>query len=70
MYFLLTSILFGFQLSLMSELGFGGVLLYIDPCDVPPSHHTWHEAFTVTLNPEGNPAMGEWMRFNNRGFFE
>lgn len=47
------------QLSLLSELGFGGVLLYIDPCDAPPDHHAWHQAFRVTLNPGGNPAMGE-----------
>lgn len=45
------------QLSLLSELGFGGVLLYIDPCDAPPGSHTWHQAFRVTLNPGGNPAI-------------
>uniref|UniRef100_A0A3Q3WBY5 Uncharacterized protein n=1 Tax=Mola mola TaxID=94237 RepID=A0A3Q3WBY5_MOLML len=48
-----------YKLSLLSELGFGGVLLYIDPCDAPPGRHTWHQAFRVTLNPGGNPAMGE-----------
>lgn len=47
------------QLSLLSELGFGGALLYIDPCDAPPGRHTWNQAFRVTLNPGGNPAMGE-----------
>uniref|UniRef100_A0A3Q3W0J2 Uncharacterized protein n=1 Tax=Mola mola TaxID=94237 RepID=A0A3Q3W0J2_MOLML len=46
-----------YKLSLLSELGFGGVLLYIDPCDAPPGRHTWHQAFRVTLNPGGNPAM-------------
>uniref|UniRef100_A0A3P8RFH6 N-acetylated alpha-linked acidic dipeptidase like 2 n=1 Tax=Astatotilapia calliptera TaxID=8154 RepID=A0A3P8RFH6_ASTCA len=46
-----------YKLSLLSELGFGGVLLYIDPCDGPPSRHTWHQAFRVTLNPGGNPAI-------------
>ncbi|XP_041861463.1 inactive N-acetylated-alpha-linked acidic dipeptidase-like protein 2 [Melanotaenia boesemani] len=45
-----------YKLSLLSELGFGGVLVYIDPCDAPLSHHTWHQAFRVTLNPGGNPA--------------
>uniref|UniRef100_A0A3B4ZX47 N-acetylated alpha-linked acidic dipeptidase like 2 n=1 Tax=Stegastes partitus TaxID=144197 RepID=A0A3B4ZX47_9TELE len=47
-----------YKLSLLSELGFGGVLLYIDPCDAPPGHHTWRQAFRVTLNPGGNPANG------------
>uniref|UniRef100_A0A669CE99 N-acetylated alpha-linked acidic dipeptidase like 2 n=1 Tax=Oreochromis niloticus TaxID=8128 RepID=A0A669CE99_ORENI len=47
-----------YKLSLLSELGFGGVLLYIDPCDGPPSRHTWRQAFRVTLNPGGNPAIG------------
>uniref|UniRef100_A0A3Q4AXE5 Uncharacterized protein n=1 Tax=Mola mola TaxID=94237 RepID=A0A3Q4AXE5_MOLML len=47
-----------YKLSLLSELGFGGVLLYIDPCDAPPGRHTWHQAFRVTLNPGGNPSMG------------
>uniref|UniRef100_A0A3Q4HDK6 N-acetylated alpha-linked acidic dipeptidase like 2 n=1 Tax=Neolamprologus brichardi TaxID=32507 RepID=A0A3Q4HDK6_NEOBR len=46
-----------YKLSLLSELGFGGVLLYIDPCDGPPSRHTWRQAFRVTLNPGGSPAI-------------
>ncbi|XP_062280159.1 inactive N-acetylated-alpha-linked acidic dipeptidase-like protein 2 [Scomber scombrus] len=45
-----------YKLSLLSELGFGGALLYIDPCDAPPGRHIWHQAFRVTLNPGGNPA--------------
>uniref|UniRef100_A0A3Q1BZI3 N-acetylated alpha-linked acidic dipeptidase like 2 n=1 Tax=Amphiprion ocellaris TaxID=80972 RepID=A0A3Q1BZI3_AMPOC len=51
-----------YKLSLLSELGFGGVLLYIDPCDAPPGHHIWHQAFRVTLNPGGNPANGGWSK--------
>lgn len=47
------------QLSLLSELGFGGVLLYVDPCDAPLDRHTWHQAFRVTLNPGGNPASSK-----------
>ncbi|KAF3691342.1 Inactive N-acetylated-alpha-linked acidic dipeptidase-like protein 2 [Channa argus] len=47
-----------YKLSLLSELGFGGVLLYIDPCDNPPGRHTSHQAFRVTLNPGGNAAIG------------
>lgn len=59
-FFLLTvSLCVYVQLSLLSELGFGGALLYIDPCDAPPGRHTWNQAFRVTLNPGGNPAMGE-----------
>ncbi|XP_067370328.1 inactive N-acetylated-alpha-linked acidic dipeptidase-like protein 2 isoform X2 [Channa argus] len=46
-----------YKLSLLSELGFGGVLLYIDPCDNPPGRHTSHQAFRVTLNPGGNAAI-------------
>uniref|UniRef100_A0A3Q0RKK4 N-acetylated alpha-linked acidic dipeptidase like 2 n=1 Tax=Amphilophus citrinellus TaxID=61819 RepID=A0A3Q0RKK4_AMPCI len=46
-----------YKLSLLSELGFGGVLLYIDPCDGPPSRRSWRQAFRVTLNPGGNPAV-------------
>ncbi|TKS74162.1 Inactive N-acetylated-alpha-linked acidic dipeptidase-like protein 2 [Collichthys lucidus] len=49
-------------LSLLSELGFGGALLYIDPCDAPAGHHTWHQAFRVTLNPGGIPAIAEVSR--------
>ncbi|XP_029904671.1 inactive N-acetylated-alpha-linked acidic dipeptidase-like protein 2 [Myripristis murdjan] len=45
-----------YKLSLLSQLGFGGVLLYVDPCDAPPDRHVWHQAFRVTLNPGGNPA--------------
>ncbi|CAB1445184.1 unnamed protein product [Pleuronectes platessa] len=48
-----------YKLSLLSELGFGGALLYVDPCDAPPGRHTWNQAFRVTLNPGGNPAIGE-----------
>lgn len=47
------------QLSLLSDMGFGGVLLYLDPCDVPPGQNMWNQAFRVTLNPGGNPAVGE-----------
>ncbi|KAM3876219.1 inactive N-acetylated-alpha-linked acidic dipeptidase-like protein 2 [Diretmus argenteus] len=47
-----------YKLSLLSELGFGGVLLYVDPCDTPPDRHqALHQAFRVTLNPGGNPSV-------------
>ncbi|KAM4628730.1 inactive N-acetylated-alpha-linked acidic dipeptidase-like protein 2 [Polymixia lowei] len=45
-----------YKLSLLSELGVGGVLLYVDPCDSPPDRHIWHQAFRVTLNPGGDPS--------------
>ncbi|XP_053708516.1 inactive N-acetylated-alpha-linked acidic dipeptidase-like protein 2 isoform X1 [Synchiropus splendidus] len=47
-----------YKLSLLSEMGFGGVLLYLDPCDAPPGRHIFHQAFSVTLNPGGNPTAG------------
>ncbi|XP_055364304.1 inactive N-acetylated-alpha-linked acidic dipeptidase-like protein 2 isoform X2 [Betta splendens] len=45
-----------YKLSLLSELGFAGVLLYVDPCDAPAGHRVSRQAFRVTLNPGGNPA--------------
>lgn len=46
-----------YKLSLLSELGFGGVLLYVDPCDCPREHNLRNQAFRVTLNTGGNPDM-------------
>ncbi|XP_058648330.1 inactive N-acetylated-alpha-linked acidic dipeptidase-like protein 2 isoform X2 [Onychostoma macrolepis] len=40
-----------YKLSLLAEVGFGGCLLYVDPCDAPFGNKT----FGVTLNPGGNP---------------
>ncbi|XP_034035088.1 inactive N-acetylated-alpha-linked acidic dipeptidase-like protein 2 [Thalassophryne amazonica] len=51
-----------YKLSILSQMGFGGVLLYIDPCDGTRSRHIWHQAFRVTINPGGNPAIGEISR--------
>ncbi|XP_028300449.1 inactive N-acetylated-alpha-linked acidic dipeptidase-like protein 2 isoform X2 [Gouania willdenowi] len=45
-----------YKLSLLAGLGFGGVLLYVDPCDAPLGRSNWNQAFRVTLNPGGNPA--------------
>ncbi|KTF74939.1 hypothetical protein cypCar_00040961, partial [Cyprinus carpio] len=42
-------------LSLLAEVGFGGCLLYVDPCDAPFGNKT----FGVTLNPGGNPFFRE-----------
>ncbi len=43
------------QLSLLAEVGFGGCLLYVDPCDASFGNKT----FGVTLNPGGNPLFRE-----------
>uniref|UniRef100_A0A672SSL1 N-acetylated alpha-linked acidic dipeptidase like 2 n=1 Tax=Sinocyclocheilus grahami TaxID=75366 RepID=A0A672SSL1_SINGR len=44
-----------YKLSLLAEVGFGGCLLYVDPCDAPFGNKT----FGVTLNPGGNPFIRE-----------
>uniref|UniRef100_A0A671MIR6 N-acetylated alpha-linked acidic dipeptidase like 2 n=1 Tax=Sinocyclocheilus anshuiensis TaxID=1608454 RepID=A0A671MIR6_9TELE len=44
-----------YKLSLLAEVGFGGCLLYVDPCDAPFGNKT----FGVTLNPGGNPFFRE-----------
>ncbi|XP_045150923.1 inactive N-acetylated-alpha-linked acidic dipeptidase-like protein 2 [Echinops telfairi] len=45
-----------YKLSLLEKAGFGGVLLYIDPCDVPRATHLGSDAFLVSLNPGGDPS--------------
>ncbi|XP_051528111.1 inactive N-acetylated-alpha-linked acidic dipeptidase-like protein 2 [Myxocyprinus asiaticus] len=50
------------QLSLLAEIGFGGSLLYVDPCDSPFGNKT----FGVTLNPGGNPSFQELPRSAER----
>ncbi|CAM4732450.1 unnamed protein product [Leuciscus chuanchicus] len=44
-----------YKLSLLAEVGFGGSLLYVDPCDASFGNKT----FGVTLNPGGNPFSQE-----------
>ncbi|XP_012871613.1 PREDICTED: inactive N-acetylated-alpha-linked acidic dipeptidase-like protein 2 [Dipodomys ordii] len=44
------------QISLLEKAGFGGVLLYIDPCDLPKTENLNHDTFMVTLNPGGDPS--------------
>ncbi|XP_016110094.1 inactive N-acetylated-alpha-linked acidic dipeptidase-like protein 2 [Sinocyclocheilus grahami] len=51
-----------FKLSLLAEVGFGGSLLYVDPCDAPFGNKT----FGVTLNPGGNPFPEEDARSAGR----
>ncbi|CAO2613598.1 Inactive N-acetylated-alpha-linked acidic dipeptidase-like protein 2, partial [Lemmus lemmus] len=43
-------------ISLLEKAGFGGALLYTDPCDVPKSEGLSSETFMVTLNSGGDPS--------------
>ncbi|KAL1022464.1 hypothetical protein UPYG_G00028030 [Umbra pygmaea] len=45
-----------YKLSLLAEMGFRGVLLYVDPCDSPSDQSQMNKAFGVTLNPGGDPT--------------
>ncbi|XP_056108781.1 inactive N-acetylated-alpha-linked acidic dipeptidase-like protein 2 isoform X1 [Rhinichthys klamathensis goyatoka] len=51
-----------YKLSLLAEVGFGGSLLYVDPCDASFGNKT----FGVTLNPGGNPFSQENSRVAER----
>ncbi|NWY52423.1 NADL2 protein, partial [Chionis minor] len=44
------------QLSLLEDAGFGGVLLYVDPCDLPKTTDLSDKAFMVSLNSGGDPS--------------
>ncbi|NP_001313217.1 inactive N-acetylated-alpha-linked acidic dipeptidase-like protein 2 [Mus musculus] len=45
-----------YKISLLEKAGFGGALLYIDPCDAAESSVLSSEPFVVTLNPGGDPS--------------
>ncbi|NXL58385.1 NADL2 protein, partial [Chordeiles acutipennis] len=45
-----------YKLSLLEDAGFGGVLLYIDPCDLPKTTDLADKAFMVSLNNGGDPS--------------
>ncbi|XP_077204479.1 inactive N-acetylated-alpha-linked acidic dipeptidase-like protein 2 isoform X2 [Paroedura picta] len=45
-----------YKLSLLEEMGFGGALLYIDPCDLPKVQNLSNKAFMVSLNSGGDPS--------------
>eukprot|EP00062_Callorhinchus_milii_P000713 gi/632934951/ref/XP_007887126.1/ PREDICTED: inactive N-acetylated-alpha-linked acidic dipeptidase-like protein 2 [Callorhinchus milii] len=45
-----------YKLSLLLEAGFGGALVYVDPCDSPQNMNTSHETFWISLNPGGDPS--------------
>ncbi|XP_030350524.1 inactive N-acetylated-alpha-linked acidic dipeptidase-like protein 2 isoform X4 [Strigops habroptila] len=44
------------ELSLLEDAGFGGVLLYVDPCDLPKTTDLADKAFMVSLNGGGDPS--------------
>ncbi|XP_014401636.1 PREDICTED: inactive N-acetylated-alpha-linked acidic dipeptidase-like protein 2 [Myotis brandtii] len=45
-----------YKLSLLEKAGFGGVLLYVDPCDLPKTANLDDDTFMVSLNPGGDPS--------------
>ncbi|NWX98261.1 NADL2 protein, partial [Nothoprocta ornata] len=45
-----------YKLSLLEDAGFGGVLLYVDPCDLPRTAALPDQAFMVSLNGGGDPS--------------
>ncbi|NXY20734.1 NADL2 protein, partial [Atrichornis clamosus] len=45
-----------YKLSLLEDAGFGGVLLYIDPCDLAKAADLADKAFMVSLNSGGDPS--------------
>uniref|UniRef100_A0A0P6J3A2 Inactive N-acetylated-alpha-linked acidic dipeptidase-like protein 2 n=1 Tax=Heterocephalus glaber TaxID=10181 RepID=A0A0P6J3A2_HETGA len=45
-----------YKISLLEQTGFGGVLLYIDPCDLPKTVNSNYDTFMVSLNPGGDPT--------------
>ncbi|NWS19183.1 NADL2 protein, partial [Pachyramphus minor] len=45
-----------YKLSLLEDAGFGGVLLYVDPCDLPKTTELADKAFMVSLNSGGDPS--------------
>ncbi|NXU56872.1 NADL2 protein, partial [Turnix velox] len=45
-----------YKLSLLEDVGFAGVLLYVDPCDLPKMPDLADKAFMVSLNSGGDPS--------------
>ncbi|XP_068137151.1 inactive N-acetylated-alpha-linked acidic dipeptidase-like protein 2 [Hyperolius riggenbachi] len=46
-----------YKLSLLEDLGFGGVLIYFDPCDLPEGENAQDNSFMVSLKYGTNPVM-------------
>ncbi|KAF1412134.1 Inactive N-acetylated-alpha-linked acidic dipeptidase-like protein 2, partial [Spheniscus humboldti] len=53
-----------YKLSLLEDAGFGGVLLYVDPCDLPKSTDLADKAFMVSLNSGGDPSTPGYASIN------
>uniref|UniRef100_H0ZKJ6 N-acetylated alpha-linked acidic dipeptidase like 2 n=1 Tax=Taeniopygia guttata TaxID=59729 RepID=H0ZKJ6_TAEGU len=45
-----------YKLSLLEDAGFGGALVYTDPCDLPKTAELADKAFMVSLNSGGDPS--------------
>ncbi|XP_067851433.1 inactive N-acetylated-alpha-linked acidic dipeptidase-like protein 2 isoform X2 [Heptranchias perlo] len=53
-----------YKLSLLLEAGFGGALVYIDPCDSPQTERIGDETFWISLNPGGDPSTPGYPSIN------
>ncbi|MEE6501398.1 hypothetical protein FKM82_004156 [Ascaphus truei] len=51
-----------YKLSLLEELGFGGALVYVDPCDLPKSANITDKSFMVSLNSGGDRFTSDFYR--------
>ncbi|XP_056421190.1 inactive N-acetylated-alpha-linked acidic dipeptidase-like protein 2 [Hyla sarda] len=56
-----------YKISLLEETGFGGVLIYIDPCDVPETKNH-DETFKVSLNREGFPFTSKSSNYDGNSW--
>ncbi|XP_018119172.1 inactive N-acetylated-alpha-linked acidic dipeptidase-like protein 2 [Xenopus laevis] len=50
---------FLYKLSLLEELGFGGALVYIDPCDLPEGENS-NDQFSISLNNGFEPFTSDF----------
>ncbi|XP_075058256.1 inactive N-acetylated-alpha-linked acidic dipeptidase-like protein 2 [Mixophyes fleayi] len=48
-----------YKISLLEEIGFGGLLIYIDPCDVPETQNISNKSFMVSLKNGGIPFTSD-----------
>ncbi|XP_069831269.1 inactive N-acetylated-alpha-linked acidic dipeptidase-like protein 2 isoform X2 [Dendropsophus ebraccatus] len=56
-----------YKLSLLEETGFGGVLIYIDPCDIPETKDQG-KTFSVSLKSEGFPYTSESSNYDGNSW--
>ncbi|XP_040284184.1 inactive N-acetylated-alpha-linked acidic dipeptidase-like protein 2 isoform X1 [Bufo bufo] len=57
-----------YKLSLLEEIGFGGVLVYIDPCDVPETENLKDKEFMVSLKSGGFLSTKESSNYNGNSW--